>query len=41
MKILYYSLGLFLWAIIFLCAFVTFVDVMDIIDFDLSFFDNE
>jgi hypothetical protein len=41
MKILYYFLALFLWAIILLSAFVTFVDVMDIIDFDLSFFDNE
>jgi hypothetical protein len=41
MKILYYSLGLFLWAIILLSAFITFVDVMEIIDFDLSFFDNE
>ena len=34
MKILYYSLALFLWAIIFLCAFVTFVDVMEIIGFN-------
>jgi hypothetical protein len=37
MKVLYYFLALFLWVIILLSAFITFVDVMDIIDFDLSY----
>jgi hypothetical protein len=41
MKVLYYFLALFLWVIILLSAFITFVDVMDIIDFDLSLLDNE
>jgi hypothetical protein len=41
MKILYYFFGLFFWVFILLSAFITFVDVMEIIDFDLSFFDNE